>query len=108
MTHYTVTTPTYLIHWQDEPPEECWDWVSVDAASKREAKVKAVARWREKPRHWQWVSDRDRSGESPFRGLKVSEPLCEHGACWCDICADDPNWTECLQCMAEWEAEAPR
>lgn len=102
MTHYNVTTPSY--HYQDEPPEECWDWVSVDAPDKRTAKTLAVKHWREKKTSYhQWVRDRDRNKESPFRGLKVDEVKCNHGFCWCDICADDPNWSECAECMKEWE-----
>lgn len=99
MTHYNVITPDITSYYQDEPPEIWRDYVSVDAKNKKEAKVKAVQKFREKKS--EWINQYD----NPFTGLEVSKPLCEHGFCWCDICAYDPEWRECEECMKEWEAD---
>lgn len=99
MTHYNVLTPIITSYYQDEPPETWRGYVSVEAPNKKQAKIEAVRKFREKKSEW------IQYGENPFKGLEVGSAKCEHGFCWCDICADDPNWRECAECLVEWEKD---
>lgn len=98
MKHYNVITPEMTTYYQDEPPEIWRDYVSVEAKNKAQAKVEAVRKFREKKSDWTKYNC-----DNPFRGLKAEEFKCPHGFCWCDICADDPEFSECEECLAEWE-----
>lgn len=100
MKHYNVITPDITSYYQDDPPEIWRDYVSVEAPNKRQAKVEAVRKFREK--NSQWARD---NTENPFTGLVAEEFKCPHGFCWCDICANDPVFSECVECLKEWEAE---
>lgn len=106
--HYTVCSPQYMdysySYGEDaEPPEWTADCVSVEASTKREAKVLAV---REMTKQGMgWVEDQRGDRKSPFTGLRVFEASCVHGNCWCEICQAKPDWVECEQCMEIWERE---
>ena len=97
--HYTVVTSVITSYYEDEPPEDWRDFVTVIANTKAEAKVRAVAAFREKKSDW--IIE----GENPFTGLEVTEAGCPHGNCWCDLCERIDGWTECEECMKEWDEE---
>ena len=97
MPHYNVISPemhvTIPILDDGTGPEEYFAcFVSVDAKNKREAKSLALkdvlmSDW------IQWARD---NNQNPFSGLKVENPVCKHGVCWCGICKQ-----ECEKCMEE-------
>jgi hypothetical protein len=100
MTHYCVSTPElYHGYGYDEPPEYFVEFVFVDAPDKRTAKIEAVRKMRETPTNFVWITN----GDNPFTGLRVEEPRCEHGWCYCDICFADPNYDECGECLEDDE-----
>jgi len=71
--------------------------VSVDAKNKREAKSLALKE--DLMNDWiQWARD---NNQNPFSGLKVENPVCEHGICWCDICKQ-----ECEECYKELDIKS--
>lgn len=49
----------------------------------------------------EWAQEQRRDGSPPFKGLKASLCLCEHGVCW--GCAGDD---ECSNCAERQEALA--
>ena len=101
MTHYTVVSPIISVHVPmldggSRPVEECVCFVSVDAKTKRDAKSLALKDVLMKD--WiQWARD---NNQNPFSGLKIQNPVCKHGVCWCEICGG-----ECEECYAEWDKE---
>lgn len=119
MSTKSVTRPRVLKHWMVVTPEyqslseyidgyslyePACDVVSVEAYTKREALIAGVAEMRRKK--LEWIRDQESDKASPFSGLKAESALCSHGYCWCDICTDKPEWSECKECMIEWEVEA--
>lgn len=97
--HYTVCTPTYEHYYgYYEPSESFADCATVIAPNKRKAKVEAVKALRKEGSDW--FDDIDKS---PFTGLEIFEAGCSHGNCWCDLCSALPDWSECEECMREWE-----
>ena len=111
MKHYWVTTPEYEYEeWVDDyllaDRYPVRDYVSIEAKTKREAIKKGVAKLREDKGsyrdyyHWYW----DRN-TNPYTGVKAEIATCKHGICECDICTATKDWSECEQCLKEWEQE---
>jgi hypothetical protein len=105
MTHWFVITPSYTTYynsWSLDPPEYGCDVVSVDAPTKRQAKVEGVRKLRAIKS--EWIQDAASDGVSPFTGLKVETTFCPHNvACHCDL--KECTQKECAQCDKEWEEE---
>jgi len=100
--HWFVITPQYTTYYNAEslePPEVGCDVVSVEARTKREAKILGVKKLR---KVGNWISDSYSDGENPYKGIKVEESVCSHGLVhWCEPidnptipCIDGP----CIEC----------
>jgi len=99
MTHYNVISPemSFVIPILDDgsgPTEYFACVASVDAKNKREAKSLAL----KDVLFFDWIQWARDNEKNPFSGLKVEDPICKHGICWCDICGQ-----ECEECYAEVE-----
>lgn len=73
--------------------------VSVEAETRKEAKRIAL----HTPEMQGWVDQQRGDNRNPLWGLRVSDPVCDHGVCLCDLCH-----RECEECVAEIEADYRR
>ena len=82
MNHYLVISPEMsdIIPILDDgsgPVEVFCCAASVEASTKREAKIKAITH----PDMKRWVGEQRSDGHNPFTGLRVEIPICPHGVC---------------------------
>lgn len=78
--HYEVVSPTITdYHWGVlEPPEDYVCWGCYLAKNAKDAIRQSVAGDDFSP----WVQEQRGDGSPPFKGLKASPAVCEHGVCW--------------------------
>lgn len=103
--HYEVVSPEMARSyggWFDPPePFCCWGMFLAPTAKA------AVARAVRSPEFSEWVREQRGSNEPPFKGLRATPTLCEHGACWgCDRHPDAPGCRACAEAGAKIDAEA--
>jgi len=101
MRHYEVVSPEvpdYRHSW-NEPPEPSRCGGIFLAENARSAIRQAVA----DEAFLDWVSMARGDGVPPFKGLKATRTLCEHGVCW--GCAGDDEATNCPACQEAWDRE---
>jgi len=94
-----VTSPVYSAYdWYDTelgggPMIDTCDFFEVAARTKREALRLAVA----SKEFDTWREDQRGDGRNPYAGVKIEQPLCEHGMCF--GCHED--YTDCPECVVE-------
>ncbi len=95
--HYQVLSPEMCSYPMYEPAEPFRCWGIYLAKNAKDAIRQAVAdeAFRE------WVQEARGDHVPPFKGLKATRTLCEHGRCWACECDDDDVPT-CPECTAAW------
>lgn len=106
VTHWWVATPEYdvvepILDDGSGPIVTVFDFVSVAAATKRQALVEGARKLRAEKSVWL----RDHDG-SPFAGLVATPAVCAHGVCFCDL--DDCLVCECPDCERECAEREPQ
>ena len=101
MPHYDVISPEmseidYIPGLGSGPTVYFCCVCSVEASTKREAKIKAIKH----PDMQDWVIEARSDERNPFSGLQVINPVCEHGICHCGNCQG-----ECQDCCTCEEIE---
>lgn len=101
MKHYQVISPVITIYSFDpyEPPDkyQCWNYYLAKNAKDAIRQAVADEAFRE------WVEEQRTSNEPPFKSLKASLCLCEHGVCW--ACNNADERTNCEECEKAMQAE---
>lgn len=99
--HYEVVSPeiTSYSQYSPEPPDifRCWGIFLAKDAKDAIRQAVASEEFRE------WVDEARGDHVPPFKGLRATRCLCEHGVCW--GCKDSDERTSCQQCEEALQAE---
>lgn len=92
--HYEVVSPSMVFHPSYGLSDSLVCWGFYLAKNAKDAIRQAVA----DPAFSEWVNEQRADNQPPFRGLKASLTLCEHGVCWecepCSQCRAEDDWKE--------------
>ena len=100
--HYEVLSPEMVYYSQSYPPEppdifRCWGIFLAKNAKDAIRQAVASEEFRE------WVGEARGDHVPPFKGLRATRCLCEHGVCW--ACSGSDERTSCQQCEEACQAE---